>query len=279
MKGIKQHKNPRNDFYVFWCHYTADPKKCTEAWKVQEMSGQAQNDWNREYEIDFSSFVGKPVFINDFDVTRMVQPFEADKKTPIIRSWDFGYHNPAVTWQQFVKGVQLKILESNLGKDIDFRLYVRHIIQQSALLFPGRQFLDCCDIAGTQRKGTGDEEVRILISEFGIIPRYKYSRVEPGIEQMRKLMNSTYKKEPCFMINDVASNITLIDALRGGYHYAEKRDGQPEKEIPHKDGYYDHLVDTVRYCVLNYFGQDSDPMGAMYKMAGSDIPRPKEDLW
>ena len=65
--GVKQWTNPRNQFLVYQIHYTADPRKRNPNWIQGERSAMPINDWNREYEIDFSSFTGKPVFLNDFD--------------------------------------------------------------------------------------------------------------------------------------------------------------------------------------------------------------------
>lgn len=276
MEGIKEHRNTRNGFYVLWCHYSADPKKRSQEWKLEQSQGIPQNDWNREYEIDFSSFAGKPVFLHDYDDARMWKSCEVSPKFPIIRSWDFGYHHPAVTWSQFIDGQRLVVLQSDMGSDIDFRLYVKHILHLGHVYFSDREFLDCCDRAGDFDRPTGDSEVRILTNEFGIIPRYKYFRVEHTIELLRDLMNSNYRGLPCFMVNDSASNRFLRDALRGGYHYAEKVEGRPEKESPFQDGYYENIIDPIRYTVGNFFGNSGDTMRDLERISLIDILPEKE---
>lgn len=269
--GLKEWRNTRNGFYVVRAHYTADPKKRSDEWRALEKQGIPTNDWNREYEIDFSSFSGKPVFLHDYNDARMAVPFETSSKFPILRSWDFGYHHPAVSWGQFIDGVQLVILQSDLGEDVDFRIYARHILHLSSIFFPGREFLDCCDQAGVQVHSTGDKEIYILANEFGIIPRHKYLKVDYTIDILRKLMNSTYRHLPCFIINPVPSNALLRDALRGGYHYAEKTEGRAEKEEPFQDGYYENVVDPVRYMAANFMGLSEDVNRDMLRMASSGI--------
>jgi len=280
LTGIKEWRNEKNGFYIFRLHYTADPKKRSPEWKAKESQGIPTNDWNREYEIDFASFTGKPVFLNDYDDNRMCRKVQIDPKAPLLRSWDFGFHHPAVCWGQFHEGVQLRILQSDMGDDIDFRLYVRRVLTLTSQWFPGRQVLDCCDRAGAFKSTTvGEEETRILTSEFGIVPRYRYFRVPYTLDLMRKLMKGTHKHEPCFIVNDTESNFLLREALKGGYHYAEPKHDHPEKEEPFQDGYYENIVDPVRYLVANFLGTEGNHMSEMQKISMIDIPPAREFVW
>ena len=278
IQGLQEWRNKTNGFYIVRCHYTADPKKRSEKWREIQSKGLSANDWNREYEIDFSSFLGKPVFLHDYDDARMWMPFQVLGKYPIIRSWDFGYHHPAVSWCQFIDGVQFVVLESDLGHDIDFRIYARNIISRSELYFPGREFIDCCDRAGSFVSSTGDPEVRILVSEFGIVPRYKYFLVDYTIGLMRDLMNGNYRGKPRFIINSSSSNNLVRDALRGGYHYQERAEGKAEKEEPFQDGYYENVIDPIRYAVANFMGLQGKQQQQIEALAGMDIIPFKEDL-
>lgn len=277
--GIKKWDNKANGFRVYRLHYTADPKKRTPEWKSKESAGLPKNEWNREYEIDFSSFTGKPVFLHDFDENRMVIPFEASVRWPILRSWDFGYHHPSVSWGQIFDGIQLRILLSDMGDDVDFRDYLRKIQHLSALNFPGREFLDCCDLAGTHKRSTGDNEIKILIDEGGIIPRYRKSDVEKSISLLRKCMARVYRGLPGLIINDIAPNIPLIKALKGGYHYPEKLEGRPEPENPEQDGFYENLVDPLRYMVENFMEIEPDTFKQLKEMSLSSLIPEKELVW
>ena len=277
--GLSEWRNPKNGFYVIKAHYLANPNKRLPEWRAAQSKGLSVNDWNREYEIDFSSFSGKPVFMHDYDDARMWIPWDVSTKYPIIRSWDFGYHHPAVSWCQFVDGLQFVVLQSDMGNDIDFRLYVRHIQQMSAMYFPDREFHDCCDRAGSFVSSTGDPEVKILVSEFGIIPRYKYFLVDYTIGLVRDLMNGNYRNQPRFIVNAVPSNNLVRDALRGGYHYREKSHGHAENAKPEPDGFYENAVDPIRYAIANFLGMQGSMMSQIQELAGIDIIPAKEDLW
>lgn len=279
LKGIQEWRNSGNGFYVYRVHYTAEPEKATPEWFAKNRPLLPTNEWNREMEIDWSSFVGKPVFANDWDQARMVKKITADPKHVMLRSWDFGYHHPAVAWGQIFDGWQLRILESDMGEDVDFRVYVRRILSLSSLLFPGRKFFDCCDRAGNFKKAIeGTEEVNILCEEFGIVPRFRYVYVEDSLKALRKVMNQSYKGEPGLIINDVPSNKTLIEAFKGGYHFAEKKEGKAEKEVPESDGFYENAIDPVRYMNDNFMGLVGAWDKDLEKLAFGDVSSPKEEF-
>jgi hypothetical protein len=41
----------------------------------------------------------------------------------------------------------------------------------------------------------------------------------------------------------------VIAGLAGGYHYGKAKEGKAEKEIPEKDGFYDHIFDSAQYAI------------------------------
>src|SRR6266478_3171311 len=96
IQGIKEWRNSKIGFYVMGVHYLDHSGKRSDAWKAEAKKSIPPNDWMREMEIDFASFAGKPVFLFDYDPASMFVKCVVDPKAPIIRSWDFGYHHPAV---------------------------------------------------------------------------------------------------------------------------------------------------------------------------------------
>jgi hypothetical protein len=276
--GIKEWRNKGNGFYVYQVHYTASEEKRGKEWYNKNRPLLPVNEWNREMEIDWSSFVGNPVFQNDWDPERMVKKIELDPKELLLRVWDFGYHHPAVAWGQISRGWQLRILQSDMGEDVDFRIYARKILSLTASFFPARKVFDACDRAGNFKKSVeGSEEVSILCNEFNIIPRYRYMYVEDSIKALRRVMNQSQGAEPGLIINDVPSNQTLIQAFKGGYHYGEKKEGKAEKEIPVSDGYFENAMDPVRYMNDNFMGLIGSWDQDMEKMAFGGLIPEKED--
>jgi hypothetical protein len=279
LRGVKEWKNKGNGFYVFQVHYSASEEKSTPEWFARNRPLLPSNEWNREMEIDWSSFVGNPVFQNDWDPARMVRKIELDPKELLLRVWDFGYHHPAVAWGQISKGWQLRILQSDMGTDVDFRIYARKILSLTSSFFPGRKVFDACDRAGNFKKGIeGSEEVSVLCNEFNIIPRYRYMYVEDSIKALRKVMNQSQGAEPGLIVNDVPSNETLIQAFKGGYHYGEKKEGKAEKEVPVSDGLFENAMDPVRYMNDNFMGLIGSWDEDMSRMAFDGMVKEKEDF-
>ena len=60
--GLQVRKNKANGFCVIRLHYTADPAKRKPEWIKQAKAGMREADFRREYEIDYTSLFGEPVF-------------------------------------------------------------------------------------------------------------------------------------------------------------------------------------------------------------------------
>jgi len=107
-RGMKFWTNPGNKFPVLMLHYSADPEKDPETpkgadWYDKERAGTSLAQWNKEYEIDFSSKSGKLIYGPDFcdydpslgyDNPHWVEPYEWPEPCELILSLDFGQRNP-----------------------------------------------------------------------------------------------------------------------------------------------------------------------------------------
>lgn len=133
----------------------------------------------------------------------------------------------------------------------------------------GRIIRDFGDYAGTQQ--TDKEHTTIQRAQMrgvNILTRPN-SKIESGLDVIRKLMSESYKipsQDHLSSVNEVISRRRLrihprceelIDALAYGYHYQVYKNGQ-ESTTPKKDNKYDHIVDALRYLVINTFGLADD---------------------
>src|SRR6266571_382908 len=101
--GVAEWRNPINGFKIIALHYTADPKKATAEWKEKTKQDYTDKDWDQELEIDFSSWVGRPVyttFSKIFHVSK--EPLSWTPKRHMWRGWDIGIH--ACVWAQLAAG-------------------------------------------------------------------------------------------------------------------------------------------------------------------------------
>lgn len=244
-------RNLNNKFTIVTVHYSADPEKSTTEWIAKAKEGMTERGWNREYEIDYTSFAGKPVW-DTFDPKINVAKEELPVKYGEImyRGWDFGYHHPCCIITRLNEQDQWLWLKCILGNNEfikDFGLRVKRFCESE---YPGSKYIDAGDIAGTQVKDAGEASVKVLAT-LGIAVRSQKQLIKMGIELVGKKMCMRADGKPGILINP--NQEYLIDMCKGGLHYPEAREGQPEKEFYEKDGYYDHGGDAIRYLATEIF--------------------------
>lgn len=108
IKGIKFWKNEGNKFPVLMLHYSADPSKDPDTvegkkWFDKEREGTSKLQWEKEYEISFTSKSGKLVYgpdLSDYDPNlgyrnpHWVEPYEWAEPCELMIALDFGQRNP-----------------------------------------------------------------------------------------------------------------------------------------------------------------------------------------
>ena len=195
-----------------------------------------------------STFPGEAV-VREF--SRMLHgghPLEYKGGT-LFRFWDFGYNRPACLFAQVSKAGNLEVLAEYLGHHIEGTKFIELVHQKTREWFPGAQrFMDYGDPAVAQKKDTGS--MLKLLMDAGVTMRYQHTPFDLSVALLRKKFESLIDKGPAIRI-DARRCPILVGALSGGYHF--KKDGI----TPFKDGYYDHLVDALRYGVFNLFGVSS----------------------
>ena len=186
---------------------------------------------------------GRPVF-PQFQRGNFIRAIEPIAKEVIYRCFDFGFQNPACVWVQFIDG-QLRVLAEKLGKRIYLDDFLHECFAYEAGLWgqwPKEWYKAFCDPRGSDESDKGKSSVQIL-NEHGIYPVHRRTFIEEGIKAIKGLLDGVNGGEPNFLIHDRCG--ILVEAFRGGYARA---DGENE---PEKDGYYDHLMDALRYGAIH----------------------------
>lgn len=194
---------------------------------------------------------GKAVFRHFFQNAVHVQPVEFDPNYALLIGLDFGFHRPAAVWVQVVGepedplGRRVHVLDEVLGHDMLLDDFIDLVKQRTRAYFSGHQVVIYCGdpYAAVQRSDRAesiDVELRV---KHKIALRMKRVPTETGIQNIIGLLRKgRILFHPRCRI--------LIKAMEGGY----RRDENGEIV---KDGYYDHLVDALRYVLDIYapFGQ------------------------
>lgn len=193
-----------------------------------------------------STFDGQPVYREFKYPVHARTNLQFDRNVRLLRFWDFGYTRPAVLWAQFDWQGRLYILREFLGQNMEATEFIGRVQQQTREHFPGASnIMDYGDPAVVQKKDTGS--TLHLFHKAGITMYYQTSTIEKGLQLLRQRLNLLIDGEPGIQFDRRFASITIA-GLRGGYRMDDKG------AKPVKDGYYDHLMDALRYGVLNTLG-------------------------
>lgn len=190
-----------------------------------------------------STFPGEPVLKQFKRGTHVRSRLQYGGGT-LYRFMDFGYRKPACLWAQIAKDGRLEILRELLGTDLEGTKFAEMILQQTAEHFPtAKTFSDHGDPAVAQIKDTG--QMLAILNRAGILVRYQKTPFDLSLNILRKRFETLIAGQPAILIDERCR--VLIDGLAGGYFF--KDDG-----ITPMKGFFDHLVDALRYGVYNIFG-------------------------
>jgi PBSX family phage terminase large subunit len=163
----------------------------------------------------------------------------------LFRFWDFGFNRPCVLFAMLDRFGRLRILREFLGHKMEGQPFIARVKELTREWFPGAtQFRDFGDPAVKQKKDTGS--MLTLLTQGGIQLGFQHTPFDVSLSAMRTRFEKLMEREPAILIDRRCS--ILIGGLEGGYCF------KPDGVTPRKDGYYDHLVDALRYGLWNIYG-------------------------
>lgn len=189
-----------------------------------------------------SSFAGTPAIKTFQRIVHCRDDLPFEPEATLYRFWDFGYRHPFCLFAQARVSGATYILREFTRADTTAQLFARLVKGQTNAFFPeARRIIDIGDIAVKQKKDTGSTLAALW--QEGIRMMYQPQSIDVGLKLLRRKFNDMVDGEPGIQIARRLCPI-LVSALSGGYHMDETG------ELPKKDGYYDHSVDTLRYGIL-----------------------------
>lgn len=221
---------------------------------------------------------GKPVFGSVFNSKVHCGEYQYNPSKPLLIGIDWGYHSPAALFAQEDTQDRLIVLGEYLGSDLEIGEFCekiwgfihKHIVPVGDFStkydrgFQERVKLDqngnqlqieaWCDPAGKQATDRSSKSSIQLAREYGLYCRYqttanRVEAIQNGISTIRRRMSTLMGGKPGILINERLC-MKLVEGFRGGYHYPDRKDDFTDyKNIPHKDGTYDHIMDALRYLV------------------------------
>jgi len=193
----------------------------------------------------------KPLLENavfdEFDPATHVQPVDYDPNLSLYRSLDFGFVNPFVClWIQVDSAGAIRVIEEYVRSRATIDVHANEIKSRTPCA-EEQVAATFCDPAGAGVNDvTGTSIVRELRT-MGIATRFRRSSIAEGIELIRRAIRDGCGKSSLIISPRCPR---LIEALQC-YHYPEAG-GDVSRELPLKDGVYDHPIDALRYFFVNF---------------------------
>lgn len=251
MEGLEVWRNPKNQFVICDIHYSADPRKRSEEWKMNVKNALPIREWLMEFERSWQTFEGRPVY-EDYNrsihvSTSTVRP---EPGIPLLLGYDFGL-TPAAILAQLV-GRQLRILhefvETNGSISKLAPVVWSHLQLNYLPWLHGDDKIYCyIDPAGFQKAQTDERTCADVLRKQG------FRKILPGPvgwEARRKAvedyLTKTYGDGPGLTINADTCPV-LIEGFGGGYRYPEKAlEIEPQMIRPLKNS-HSHPHDALQY--------------------------------
>lgn len=223
---------------------------------IENLKKEYPESWVKRYLEGEFGFVlqGDPVFSVFKESMHVDDSIRYIPGKTLIRGWDFGWHHPAVVFLQ-IQDDSVVVIDEIMGNKIYLYDFVPQVLEYTNSHFPQAQVKDYCDPAGMQKRDTTEKTSIDILRSFGIYPLFRKSEITEGIEWINRLL-STLTKEGKPMLRFSPKCKILVQAMMGGYCY-QKRENKNEP-VPYKDGFYEHLVDALRYCIVNLFSTKTE---------------------
>lgn len=254
-------------YLVIRVHYSADSDSREEGWKDKVArirgyrGGTRGKDWQREMEIDFSSYSGDPVYPHFQQESIRVVRF--DPTLPLWRGWDFGFRNPAVVFLQYDPTVDrlhylhelFPTLDKNEVPGMDTSALCSIVDMETQRLFPEAEMVsDYGDPSGNNKSQTSDFSSFEIMMQHGMNPEWNVVGRKNRIGYARRYVEGGAER---FIINPHC--VLGIEGFNAAYRYPQEGKGGKDIDMPDLSDKvqrepYIHIQDAFEYviaCELN----------------------------
>jgi hypothetical protein len=265
IQGVEVWINPKNKFLVFQLHYSANPNKRDASYRDSIRSSMPYGDYMQEYELQWDSFSGMPVF-PDYDelIHGSKEPLQPAIGLPLLRGWDFGL-TPAMIVAQ-LQGDQLVVLFEVVEFNMGAERFVPLALMQCRLKFPEwanqSDWLDFGDASGAFRKDTDEGSCFGVMVANGLVPRPSDIAFDSRRGSVNKYLLQRSKAGPGMRV-DMGACPLFARGLKGGYRYPERaKEIEPLKLRPLKDE-HSHVQDAFQAITTNLVKMQATQQRAM----------------
>jgi hypothetical protein len=255
MEGVEVWQNPSNKFVVFQLHYSADPKKRDPNWLENIRSSMSSAKFNQEYNLQWDTFHGKPVFPDFSERLHCVEHASPELGLPLILGIDQGLNAACIVCQ--VQGDRFVILKEILGVNMGAERFVEKVCSELSVSFPewhdySSKYLVFMDPAGFSRRDVDERTYASVWAKKGFKPMPGPMLWEERRQAVENLLLRQNKDGPCFQVVKGEAP-TIVRGFMGGYRYNDKHfEMEPSKIRPLKDE-HSHPHDALQYAAGGFY--------------------------
>lgn len=253
MQGIRVWKNPENGFLILEIHYTADPEKRDPSFKATIKKTLPRRQYLQEYELNWDTFEGMPVYADFGDRHLIVEKPEPHLGLPLLLGWDFGRTPSAIICQ--LQEDQLVVIREFVAKNKSIALFAPEVMNQLRVLYPqwsqDKDFRHYIDPAGFNPSEVDEvtcaRQMEIKGGIREIYPGAPFSNAfEPRYQAVTDRLIQYTKTGPGLVLYEKTAPM-LTKGFKGGYMYPEAaQDIEPARLRPLKNE-FSHPHDALQY--------------------------------
>ena len=146
LKGLKEKRNQNNGYYCLEIHYSADPDKDNEEFRIEARKGISKAKYEEEYEIN-REITSSQVVWQEYDKSVHFRNVEYDPKYPLYTVCDGGIWS-CFLFAQLTDWGQLRIvgLDMNMA-ELKAQAHIDRAIQYMNRNFPEPKSLDLVGVS------------------------------------------------------------------------------------------------------------------------------------
>lgn len=251
-------KNPKNKFVVIDIHYTANKHKREPGFKESVRASMPIKDFMVEYERNWNSFSGKPVY-EDYNksIHCSRSPQETHMGLPLLIGWDFGLTPAAIVCQ--LREGRLHILKEYVAEHSGIKKFCPLVMADLRVRYPSwadskRDFRHYIDPAGLAASQTDEKTCAGTMYECGLRSIYPGGIDFEGRKQAVEHFLMLNTREGAGLELYPPDCPQLEKGFSGGYQYPEKYiDIEPDSAKPIKNQ-FSHPHDALQYVAGGALG-------------------------
>jgi len=243
-------------------HWHLHPEK-DHIWYEKEKATRSAKDIAQNLDINYTISAGEPYyqgFVRGLHTLKDLKPMN-DKE--LILGWDYGRRMPSCVITQLSTSGIWYILDCLVGTNILVSEFGERVKEHLNMNFKGFKTRSFGDPAGKQESDKSLNTSEQILNEIGFdITSIPSNTSQSNYDARKHIIEGKFKTliqgRPAIIVNDTERTQIIIEAFEGGLHYPEANKFGYVREQYVRDGFYEHVANSIEYIAVNIFSPLQD---------------------